>query len=87
MIFEYITPEWLAAIEARAQAKLGISISGSEGTATKSGITIQWVYDQEEETLTVGDTHKPWFVPEENIEEQLTKLVTETKPPDVVIPT
>ena len=78
MIYENINPQRLAAIEARAQQKLGISISGNEGTATKNGITISWVYDPQDQTLTVGDTRKPWFVPESRIDEELTALVDAT---------
>jgi hypothetical protein len=56
VIYENINPQRLAAIEARAQQELGFSISGNEGTATKNGITISWVYDSSDQTLTVGDT-------------------------------
>jgi len=78
VIYENINPQRLAAIEARAQQELGISISGNEGTATKNGITISWVYDPQDQTLTVGDTRKPWFVPESRIDEELTALVDAT---------
>jgi hypothetical protein len=81
VIYENISPQRLAAIEARVQQELGISISGNEGTATKNGITIAWVYDPSGQTLTVGDTHKPWYVPESRIDEELTKLVNATEPP------
>ena len=81
MIYENITAQRLAAIEARAQQELGISISGNEGTATKNGITIGWVYDPTGLTLTVGDTRKPWFVPESKIAEELTVLVNGTGAP------
>ena len=80
MIFDGITPAWLANIEARAQQQLGIVIDGNEGSATRSGITISWVYDPVELTLTVGDTHKPWFIPEGKIDEELTALVNSSKP-------
>jgi len=60
MIYESISPARLAAIESRAQSELGIAINGTEGTATKNGITISWVYDPDDQTLTVGDTRKPW---------------------------
>ncbi len=79
MIYENINPQRLAAIEARAQQELGISISGNEGTATKNGITISWVYDPQDQALTVGDTRKPWFVPESRIDEELTALVDATE--------
>lgn len=78
MIYENITSQRLAAIEARAQQELGISISGNAGTATKSGITISWVYDPSCQTLTVGDTRRPWYVPESKIDEVLTELVNST---------
>jgi hypothetical protein len=81
VIYENITPQRLAAIEARAQQELGISISGNEGTATKNGITIGWVYDPSGQTLTVGDTRRPWYVPESKIDEELTELVNATQPP------
>ena len=81
MIYENITPQRLAAIEARAQQELGIAISGNEGTATKNGITISWVYDSSDQTLTVGDTRKPWYVPESKIDEELTELVNATEAP------
>jgi hypothetical protein len=81
MIYENITPQRLAAIEVSAQRELGISISGNEGTATKNGITIGWVYDPSDQTLTVGDTRKPWYVPESKIDEELTELVHATEPP------
>jgi hypothetical protein len=81
VIYENITPQRLAAIEARAQQELGISISGDEGTASKGGITIGWVYDPADQTLTVGDTGKPWYVPESKIDEELTGLVNATAPP------
>lgn len=80
MIYENINPQRLAAIEARAQLELGISISGIEGTATMNGITISWVYDPKDQTLTVGDTRKPWFVPESKIDEELTDLMNATEP-------
>jgi hypothetical protein len=79
VIYENITPSRLAAIAARAQHELGISISGNEGTATKNGITIAWVYDPSDQTLTVGDTRKPWYVPEGKIDEELTELVDSTE--------
>jgi hypothetical protein len=78
VIYENINPQRLAAIEAKAQQALGISISGNEGTATKNGITISWVYDPQDQTLTVGDMRKPWFVPESRIDEELTALVDAT---------
>lgn len=81
MIYQNITPQRLAAIEARAQQQLGISISGNAGTATKNGITIAWVYDPSGQTLTVGDTRRPWYVPESNVDEELTELVNATDPP------
>ncbi len=80
MIYTGITPTWLANIEAKAQQQLGIVIDGNEGSATRSGITISWVYDPVELTLTVGDTGKPWFVPEGKIDEALTALVNSSKP-------
>ena len=80
MIYTGITPAWLASIEAEAQQQLGITINGNEGSATKSGITISWVYDPVELTLTVGDTRKPWYVPESKIDEELTALVNSSKP-------
>jgi hypothetical protein len=79
VIYENITTQRLAAIEARAQQELGICISGNEGTATKNGITIGWVYDPAGQTLTVGDTRKPWYVPESKIAEELTALVNATE--------
>lgn len=81
MIYENITPPRLAAIETKAQHELGISIIGNEGTATKNGITISWVYDPSGQALTVGDTGKPWYVPESKIDEELTELVNATEPP------
>jgi hypothetical protein len=81
VIYENITPLRLAAIEARAQHELGISISGNEGTATKNGITIGWVYDAAGQTLTVGDTRRPWYVAESKIAEELTELVNTTEIP------
>jgi hypothetical protein len=81
VIYENITPQRLAAIEARAQQQLGIRISGNEGTATKNGITIGWVYDLAGQTLAVGDTRKPWYVPESKINEELTILVNGTGAP------
>jgi hypothetical protein len=81
VIYENITTQRLAAIEARAQQELGISISGDEGTATKNGITIAWVYDPSGQTLTVGDTRKLWYVPESKIDEELTVLVNGTGAP------
>jgi plastocyanin len=80
MIYTGITPAWLASIEAEAQQQLGITIDGNEGSATKSGITISWVYDPAELTLTVGDTHKPWFISESKIDEELTALVNSSEP-------
>lgn len=80
MIYTGITSAWLANIEAKAQQQLGITINGNEGSATKSGITISWVYDPVELTLTVGDTRKPWYVPESKIDEELTALVNSSKP-------
>lgn len=81
MIYQNITPQLLAAIEARAQQQLGIAISGNEGTASKNGITIAWVYDPSGQTLTVGDTRRPWYVPESKVDEELTELVNATDPP------
>jgi hypothetical protein len=81
VIYENITTQRLAAIEARAQQELGISISSDEGTATKNGIMIAWVYDSSAQTLTVGDTRKPWYVPESGIDEELTVLVNGTGAP------
>jgi hypothetical protein len=80
VIFTQITPEWLAAIEAKAQSELGITLSGNEGTASKDGITIGWVYDPDDQTLTVGDTGHPWYVPESKIEKELTALVESAQP-------
>jgi hypothetical protein len=81
VIYENITPPRLAAIETKAQHELGISIIGNEGTATKYGITISWVYNPSDQTLTVGDTRKPWYVPESKIDEELTELVNATESP------
>jgi hypothetical protein len=80
MIYSNIDAARLAAIESRAQSELGIAINGTEGTATKNGITISWVYDPDDQTLTVGDTAKPWYVPESKIDEELTALVESTEP-------
>ncbi len=81
MIYSGITPGRLAAIEARAQSEIGIAINGTEGTATAHGITVSWVYDADDQTLTVGDTAKPWYVPESKIDEKLTELVNSTASP------
>ena len=80
MIFESITPAWLAAIESNAQKQLGLVISGNEGTASKDGITIEWSWNPADLTLTVGDTKKPWYDPEGVIESKLTALVQSSKP-------
>lgn len=80
MIYQNITPAQLATIEAKAQQELGFAISGNEGTASRNGITISWVYDPADQTLTVGDTDKPWYVPEAAIEDELTKLVDSVVP-------
>lgn len=80
MIYYNITPKWLAAIEARAQSELGMRIDGVAGQASKDGITIAWTYDADDQSLTVGDIKKPWFVMEEKVQEALTKLVNDTKP-------
>ena len=66
----------------KIQSELGIAINGTEGTATKNGITISWVYDPDDQTLTVGDTRKPWYVPESKIDEELTALVDSTATPE-----
>ena len=78
MIYQNVTPQRLAAIEAKAQQESGFAISGDQGTASKYGITISWVYDVAAQTLTVGDTSKPWYVPESKIQEELTALVDGT---------
>jgi hypothetical protein len=82
MIYENITPARLAAIESRAQSELGIAINGTEGTATAHGITVSWVWNADDQTLTVGDTRKPWYVPESKIDEELTALVDSTATPE-----
>lgn len=84
MIYTGITPEWFAAIEQNAVAKTGMAISGKEGTVTGKtpvgNITIQWMYDQEGQTLTVGATHKPFFLLESEIDKNLTSLIESSKP-------
>jgi hypothetical protein len=82
MIYESISPARLAAIESKAQAELGIQISGTEGTATAHGITVSWVWNATDQTLTVGDVAKPWYVPESKIDEELTALVDSTATPE-----
>ena len=42
---------------------------------------MSWVYDADDQTLTVGDTAKPWYVPESKIDEKLTELVNSTASP------
>ena len=84
MIYTGITRAWFTAIEANAVKETGIAISGDEGTAegeTLLGkVTVQWVYSEAEQTLTVGDTKKPWDLPEREIEKKLTALVVASQP-------
>jgi hypothetical protein len=80
VIYQNVSLAWLDAIESKAQSQLGITISGTEGIATKDGITISWVYDPTDHTLTVGDTKKPRYVPESAIETKLTALVEGCQP-------
>ena len=84
MLYVGITPAWFAAIEAKAQAETGIAISGNEGSASKDTplgeVTIEWIYDPHDQTLTVGCTKKPFLVREATIEIALTSLVEGAKP-------
>jgi hypothetical protein len=84
MLYEHITRPWFAAIEANAQEQSGIAIAGPEGTASHDTplglVTVQWVYDANEQTLTVGCTKKPFLVREATIDTALTALVESSKP-------
>ena len=84
MLYENITREWFTAIQDAAQQKSGVLISGDEGTAagqTAFGrVTIQWIYDPANLTLTIEAIHKPFLFPESIIDKGLTELVESSKP-------
>jgi hypothetical protein len=84
VLYENITRQWFLNIKNAAQQKSGVLISGDQGTAagqTPLGrVTIQWVYDPADLTLTIGAIHKPLFMLESVIEKGLTELVESSKP-------
>ena len=59
--FSGISQEHFARLLLKAQSS-GINISGNSGTASGSGITIDWDYDPPAGRLTVKCTDKPIFV-------------------------
>ena len=72
--FSGITQEHFACLLQKAQSS-GIDISGDSGTATRSGITIEWNYDPVVQSLTVRCTDKPLFVGCGVITSQIRELV------------
>ena len=55
--------------------RYGITISGDAGTAGKDGVVMEWTYNATDQTLTIGDVKKPWYVRETTIDKDLTALV------------
>jgi hypothetical protein len=87
VLYTDITRDWFTAIQDSAQQKSGVLISGDQGTASGQAffgrITIQWVYDPADLTLTIGAIHKPFLLRESMIEKGLTELVESSKPQEV----
>jgi hypothetical protein len=72
--FSGITQEHFACILQKAQSS-GIDISGNNGTASGSGITIAWDYNPALQRLTVQCTDKPVYVECGVILSQIRELV------------
>ncbi|MBV8673042.1 MAG: hypothetical protein JOZ33_06385 [Acidobacteriaceae bacterium] len=73
-IFSGITQAHFACLLQTAQSR-GINISGNNGTATGSGITITWTYDPAAQKLTIQCTDKPMFLGCGVISSQIRDLV------------
>lgn len=78
MTFPEITPAHMDAIAARAEKETGIPISGTHGVASRSGVTVEWMYNPLLEILNVTIT-KPWYIPASMVTKQLCNLVDSTR--------
>jgi hypothetical protein len=72
--FSGITQEHFACLLQKAQSS-GINISGTSGTASRSGITIAWNYDPAAQVLNIQCTDKPMILGCGVITSQIRDLV------------
>ncbi len=68
-----IAPEAFAAKASTLAAEHGITLTGTEGKLTKSGVTAGYAY--KDGILTVEILEKPFFVSTEYCEDQLKKFL------------
>lgn len=72
--FSGINQEHFTCLLQKAQSA-GINISGNSGSASGSGITIEWNYDPAAQVLTIQCTDKPIFLGCGVITSQIRDLV------------
>ena len=64
------TVEYQAAAR-RLQSEEGVTVAGEEGTLSHSGVTI--AYDEDGSTLTLTVEHKPFYLGDAILQEQIRK--------------
>jgi len=59
--FPGVTQAQFECLAQKAQSSFGITLSGNNGTQSKSGFTMTWNFDPVAQTLTIQCTEKPIF--------------------------
>ncbi|GAK69037.1 hypothetical protein [Agrobacterium rubi] len=74
LTFNNVTPAiWQCGVE--SASKLGVTITGNSGSASKSGFTVSWNYDPQAQTCQIQCTDSPWVVPCSIINSTITNTV------------
>ena len=58
-VFTGVSPETFSCLQGKA-ADQGITMEGSQGSASKDGITVMWDYEADSQTLTIQCTDSPF---------------------------
>lgn len=76
MVTVPLTPLQYVAKKAELQSKLGISLTGYEGTISQQGVTVAYKYDTQACELQCSVTKKPMLVPLALAESKLRSWLT-----------
>lgn len=73
-VFSGVTAGQYAALMAKAKS-VGMDISGTHGRASRMGVEVEWTYSEEKQELVLTCLRTPFFVSEDQVNEQLQTLV------------
>ena len=73
--FSGVTPSQFESLTRKASAAAGIPFEGPTGSCSRSGFTVIWDYDPEDQTLLIQCTESPFSVSCGSINQRIHDLV------------